>query len=65
MSLESSRRDFLRRCAASAFSVSAIPYLGSSGAIAAANATSGPGFGSAKNVILVMLNGGLSQGGYL
>lgn len=61
-----SRRDFVERCALAAFGLAVLPMAGalgleSSGVGAAlANAT-GPGFGKAKRVIVLNLEGGLSH----
>jgi hypothetical protein len=58
-----SRRTFLERCAKSAFGLSVLPWLNSAPAFAAdaPKPTGGPGFGSAKNLIVLQLSGGMSH----
>jgi len=63
-----SRRTFLERCAQAAYGLSVLPFLGGASSLAAEAAPApiaplvkGPGFGSAKNVIILMLTGGMSH----
>ncbi|HEX2746694.1 MAG TPA: DUF1501 domain-containing protein [Verrucomicrobiales bacterium] len=64
---EISRRSFVERLAQAAFGLSVLPFLpGQSSGAAEAKPTepaaaAGPGFGKAKDVIMLQLSGGLSQ----
>ncbi|MEM7672070.1 MAG: DUF1501 domain-containing protein [Verrucomicrobiota bacterium] len=55
------RRQFIRRCAASAFCVNTLPHLVGQNLNASAYNPQAPGFGSAKHVIFIMVAGGLTQ----
>src|SRR4051812_25927574 len=56
-----SRRAFVERCARAAFGLSILPFVQGAQSLGAATAASGPGFGSAKNIIFLQLVGGMSH----
>jgi hypothetical protein len=58
-----SRRLFLERVARATFGLSVLPFLQSQSSAADATPApfSGPGFGSAKNIIILQLSGGMSH----
>ena len=60
-----SRRAFVEGCARAAFGLTVLPFLGgrtwAAGSVAAATATRGAGFGKAKHIIILNLEGGLSH----
>lgn len=55
------RRQFVERCAATAFGLSVLPSLSTGADDSSLTTVRGPGFGKAKRVIVLQLLGGLSQ----
>lgn len=55
------RRVFVERCALAAFGLSVVPTIASAAETSKAELQRGPGFGTAKNIIWLRLQGGLSH----
>jgi len=55
------RRSFIKRCAASAFGLTCLPFLTTPASAAAVDTPLGAGFGKAKRVIFLFIGGGLTH----